>query len=121
MSSALAVLNPSGQAPQKVPAPIRVVGIDLGTTNSTVAEIVWRPNEDLKVRCLEIDQETALGLYTHNPIPSAVALFNGKEWIGEGAKRLNARAPEFGLELLKNLFLECKNDIGAQRTYHNAP
>lgn len=121
LSSALAILNPTSRVPHKVTAPIRVVGIDLGTTNSTVAEIVWKPNEDLKIRCLELDQETASGLYTHNLVPSAVALFNGREWIGEGAKRLHTRAPEFGLELLKNLFLECKNDIGAKRTYHKAP
>ena len=36
--------------------PRRVVGIDLGTTNSTIVEINWLPGSDkiLHVRCLEV-------------------------------------------------------------------
>lgn len=106
-----------------VPKQVRVIGIDLGTTNSSVSEIIWDGDQSsrLDIRCLEVEQETQSGLYTHTLIPSAVALHNGREWIGEGAKRLHVRAPEFGLELTKNLFLECKNEIGSQRTYHKAP
>lgn len=123
MNEKLAILNPSGRPLTGIPEPIRAIGIDLGTTNSTVAEVVWNPatNLELDIRCLEVDQQTLSGLYTHTLVPSAIALHNGKEWVGEGAKRLHARAPEFGLELSKNLFLECKNDIGAKRTYHKAP
>ena len=123
MKDQRAILNPTGSALRKIPKPVRVIGIDLGTTNSTVAEIVWHPEKDteLTIRCLEVDQETQSGLYTHTLVPSAVALHNGKEWVGEGAKRLHARAPEFSLELHKNIFLECKNDIGAKKTYHKAP
>jgi hypothetical protein len=45
--------------------PIRVIGLDLGTTNSTVAEIVWHPNEGLSdpARCLVVKQEIAEGDY----------------------------------------------------------
>jgi molecular chaperone DnaK len=123
MKNQLSILNPSGADIMDVPKPIRVLGIDLGTTNSTVSETIWERDKSssLDIRCLEIDQETQSGLYTHTLIPSAVAIHNGREWIGEGAKRLHVRAPEFGLELTKNLFLECKNDIGSQRTYHKAP
>lgn len=123
MSNQLDLLNPGGSAMRKVSLPLRVIGIDLGTTNSTVAEIVWNsePQAEIDIQCIEVDQETASGLYTHLLVPSAVALYQGKEWIGEGAKRLHARAPEFGLESLKNLFFECKNDIGSKRTYHKAP
>jgi molecular chaperone DnaK len=39
-------------------------GIDLGTTNSTVAEIVWRPGGKPLCRILEIDQATQQGQYT---------------------------------------------------------
>lgn len=93
-----------------VPKPIRVLGIDLGTTNSTVSETIWERDKSLNldIRCLEIDQETQSGLYTHTLIPSAVAIHNGREWIGEGAKRLHVRAPEFGLELPRTSFWSVK-------------
>ena len=102
--------------------PLRVIGIDLGTTNSTVAEILWLPGQTDPpvVRCLSIDQATTQGRYTHVLVPSVVALYQNKTWVGEGAKRLRAR-PELGIEEGRNLFAECKNDMGLQRTYHRAP
>ena len=47
----------------KLPAnPLKVLGIDLGTTNSTVAEIVWNPEGEVAaVRCLTVQQETMEG------------------------------------------------------------
>ncbi len=38
--------------------PVRAIGIDLGTTNSTIAEVLWEPNssEPAKVRCILIPQ-----------------------------------------------------------------
>lgn len=123
MDKRLSILIPDGTKPREMPNPVRVLGVDLGTTNSVVAEITWHQDKEpkLNLRCLEVDQETTSGLYTHLLVPSAIAIHQGKEWIGEGAKRLHARAPEFGLELNRNLFLECKNDIGVRRTYHKAP
>jgi hypothetical protein len=53
--------------------------------------------------------------------PSVVAIHEGRVWVGEGAKRLRSRAPELGLEQNRNLFFECKNDIGIAKTYHRAP
>jgi molecular chaperone DnaK len=119
----LRVLAPNNTGVLEGPKPLRVLGIDLGTTNSTVSEVVWNPDEATKLesRCIDVEQETLSGNYTHVIVPSAVALYNGKEWVGEGAKRLYTRAPELGLELTKNVFLECKNDIGSRRTYHRAP
>ena len=69
------------------PAP--VVGIDLGTTNSTIAEIVWEPGRESApaVRCLDIDQETTEGHYTHLLVASIVAVHNGKVFVGDGATR----------------------------------
>ena len=98
----------------------RVLGIDLGTTNSTVTEILFDPAESPATRCLEIEQYTTDGNYIHTLVPSAVALYKDKEIIGEGAKQLRARATEAGLEQNKNLFYDCKNDIGIMRTYHKA-
>lgn len=123
MPDQLAILRPEGAALCSLPQPVRVLGIDLGTTNSTAAEIVWHPGKshEIAVRCLEIDQPTASGVYTHLLVPSAVAIQGGNVIIGEGAKRMQARATEFGLEREKSLFTECKNDIGAQKTYHRAP
>lgn len=123
MTFDLQTIIPEEAELQNAPQPVRVIGIDLGTTNSTVAEIIWNHQSPatVTVRCLEIEQETQSGLYTHLLVPSAVALYQGKEWVGEGAKRLHTRAPDFGLELTRNIFLECKNDIGTRRTYHKAP
>lgn len=123
MHEQLALLSPDGAEISELTKPVRVLGIDLGTTNSAMAEISWPADSAAKLepRCIEVPQKTLAGTYTHFLVPSAVALYNGREWVGEGAKRLHARSPEFGLDLNKNLFLECKNDMGARRTYHRAP
>jgi len=102
--------------------PIRALGIDLGTTNSTVAEVSWDPAnpEGSQVRCIEVEQKTLDGSYIQVLVPSFVALPDGDLVIGEGARRLRARAAEFGLVRNQNLFYECKNDIGTSRKYHRA-
>lgn len=103
----------------------RVIGIDLGTTNSTIAETIWQEGsgEPAHARCLEVDQQTTAGIATHVLIPSFVALHRGKEIVGEGAKQLRALItdPAHKLEQNKSIFFECKNDIGIKRTYHKAP
>lgn len=103
--------------------PLRVLGIDLGTTNSTVAEIVWMPSEPEPgpVRCLSIEQPTTAGRYIHVLVPSVVAIReDDKVWVGEGAKRLRS-LPEAGTEEYRSWFAETKNDMGIRRTYHRAP
>jgi len=116
------IFSPGGQELKLPSQPMRVIGIDLGTTNSTVAEVVWRPDEGklTAARCLEVPQETQEGTYTHVLVPSVVALYQGRVWVGEGAKRLRARGPELGLTQNRTLFFECKNDIGVAKTYHKA-
>jgi hypothetical protein len=53
--------------------------MDLGTTNSTVAKVVWHSSQtDFKVRCLEVDQETISDNYSHLLVPSAVVIQDGK-------------------------------------------
>ncbi len=119
----LALLIPENSAIKKYSKPIRVLGIDLGTTNSAIAEIIWDSNEhsSINVHCLEITQPTADGEYAHVLVPSIVALHEGQVVVGEGAKRLRARASDLNLKQNQNLFYECKNDIGIMRTYHMAP
>ena len=94
--------------------PIRVLGIDLRTTNSTVSEIVWDPGDPRvpAARTLEVEQPTLEGNSTHTLVPSVVALLNGRVFVGEGAKRLRARSAELGLDRGRDIFYECKNDIG---------
>lgn len=106
--------------------PIRVFGIDLGTTNSTVAEIIYdvnaRNENKLVLTCKEIKQDTLTeGEYTHILVPSCVALHSGQLFVGDGAKRLRNRMPDYGLEYLRNIFWECKNFMGLQKTFHKAP
>lgn len=42
---------------------VRVIGIDLGTTNSTVSQITWSAGVSApdQIRTIEVDQETAMG------------------------------------------------------------
>lgn len=103
--------------------PVRVLGIDLGTTNSTVSECLWDVDSTppMRVRALEVVQSTQEGQYTHVLLPSVVAIHGGQVFVGEGAKRLRSRASELGLKQNQDLFYECKNDIGILRTYHRAP
>ncbi|MFX1535722.1 MAG: hypothetical protein ACFFDI_16025 [Promethearchaeota archaeon] len=55
----------------KIDKEIRVLGIDLGTTNSTVAEVVWKPGKSPACKTLEIDQPTREGIYMSPIVPSA--------------------------------------------------
>jgi molecular chaperone DnaK len=103
---------------------IRAVGIDLGTTNSAVTEIIWNPAsaEPSTLRTLEIEQPTREGTYTSPLIPSVVAILpDDTVWVGEGAKRLRAFPVEYGLVLEKNLFYDTKNEMGLRKTYFRAP
>ena len=111
--SALAVETPS--------KPVRVLGIDLGTTNSAVAEVTWTPGEPPKCRTLELDQPTREGIYTSPLVPSVVAILaDHKIWVGEGAKRLRTRPQETNLIPEVNLFYETKNDMGLRKSYFRA-
>lgn len=116
----LPLLLPAGD--RKAAGRLRVLGIDLGTTNSTVAVATVGPRGGgPSLDTVEVTQETPEGEYVHVLVPSAVALHAGKTWVGEGARRLRARASELGLEPHRHLFWDCKNDIGVRRTYHRAP
>lgn len=116
----LEIIAPNARPPALPQVPVRVIGIDLGTTNSTLAEIIWSPDSNGAplARCLEVEQPTSTGPYIHVLVPSVVALHENNVLVGEGAKRLRANAL---LRRNKDIFYECKNDIGARRTYHLAP
>lgn len=104
--------------------PIHVLGIDLGTTNSVIAELVWDPNDDQEpvANCFTISQEMPDGtMYTHELVPSVVANKNNKCFVGEGAKQLRAQVNDYGLTEHKNIFYEVKNDIGVRLSYQLAP
>lgn len=133
LSSFLGGLHPVSQddaLSQLVPAdsiakrsgPVRVVGIDLGTTNSTIAELSWSPDRpNSRAGCIEVAQNTAEGVFTNTTVPSVVALHEEQCWIGEGAKRFRAKTGQLGLRQNKDIFYDTKNEIGLDRTYHLAP
>src|SRR5262245_37897747 len=108
----------------RVHKPLRVWGIDLGTTNSTLAEIVWKPEDGRHppaCRCLELEQPTEAGVYTSPRVPSVLALRPpGEHWVGEGAKRLRTRPQDNSLVVERTLFFETKNDMGLRKTYYRA-
>lgn len=112
-------------APLRRDRTIRVWGIDLGTTNSTVTEVRWDPQNPVgkrpECRVLELDQPTQEGIFTSPMVPSVLALLpSGECWIGEGAKRLRARPQEAGLVPERTLFFETKNEMGLKKSYHRA-
>lgn len=120
------ILTNKQAAMSKSQGPIRVWGIDLGTTNSTAAEIVWSPDMESdalpECRCLEIEQPTRDGVFTSPIVPSVLALLpNGSHWVGEGAKRMRTRPQDAALAIERSLFFDTKNEMGLRKTYYRAP
>ena len=103
----------------------RVIGIDLGTTNSTVAQVKLPlepgASAEASCECLHLEQPTQMGPYIGALVPSVVAIDkSGTVWVGEGAKRMRADPQKHGLSLEKNLFYETKNEMGLQKRYMRA-
>lgn len=106
-------------------APCRVIGIDLGTTNCTVAQVELPIADDADPEsactCLSIEQETQSGSFAFRLVPSVLAIeANGKVWIGEGAKRMRSDPQTYGFVPEKSVFYDTKNDIGLKKRYHRA-
>jgi molecular chaperone DnaK (HSP70) len=103
--------------------PFRVTRIDLGTTKSIVTEIVFDVDKDYspQIRCVPISQSTDSSAGQSIIVPSCIALHNEKTLIGKEAKELWKNSEANGLMQLKNVFMECKNDMGLKKTYSGAP
>jgi len=102
--------------------PVRVVGIDLGTTNSSIVEIIWSPESpgSLQTTCAPVEQKLpGNGSEGHAGIlvPSEIALLEGEVYVGQGARMLREQSLHNGLARNKHFFYECKNDIGIRKTY----
>lgn len=100
---------------------IKAYGIDLGTTNSTLA-MVEAPSDQAglpRAQAVEVEQPAADGAMFSAVVPSVVAVHGGKVWVGEGANGLRALAadPRKNIVRYRNLFYEAKNEIGTSRTY----
>jgi len=101
----------------------RVLGIDLGTTNSTIAQVRWsptRPDEIELAECLEIIQPTLSGDFTSVLVPSVVAHLPDRSFVGEGARRTMSRSVELGLRPNATYLAEVKNEMGIGRTFPQA-
>lgn len=106
-------------------ASCRVIGIDLGTTNSTVAQVkipvAADTSPELACECLHLEQPTQMGPYIGALVPSVVAIDkDGTVWVGEGSKRMRAKPQDYSLSLEKNLFYETKNEMGLKKVYQRA-
>ncbi len=117
------LIFPEGITNKRSKKPVRVLGIDLGTTNSTVAEIVYDPSSktDISVRCLAVEQPTGNRSHWNPLVPSIVAIHDGQEIVGEGARLLRSKSREAGMIDESNLFAAVKNHMGLRRTYNMAP
>ena len=51
--------------PVKCEKPLRVLGIDLGTTNSVMTEVKWQPGSTPETKVIQIEQDTPLGIQTY--------------------------------------------------------
>jgi len=113
---------PGWEADVERTTPVRVLGIDLGTTNSTVTEIIWDPTsqEPPVASLLDIPQATVQGEITKDLLPSVVAILDGKEYVGEGAHRLRSSA-EHSMNRGANIWWESKNHIGTRLEWISAP
>lgn len=58
--------------PTRGKKPLRVLGIDLGTTNSVMTEIKSQPSSNPVTRVIQIEQDTPLGCFTDILFPSVV-------------------------------------------------
>lgn len=97
---------------------VRVLGIDLGTTNSLVAGIVWDAKNPAALRAdtIRIAQPTLMGTHHHELVPSIVAVHDGKIVVGEGAKMLRIQS-DLGLARDTDVFWDTKSDIGEDIEY----
>ncbi len=109
----------------QTPEQITVVGIDLGTTYSSVAYIIAAKNtvfDGLTSTCIEVDQPTTEGTFTSPLVASVVALQDGKhDFVGEGAKRILERSGKAALIPERSIFYNTKNEMGIKKTYRSAP
>ncbi|APW45806.1 Hsp70 family protein [Rhodoferax antarcticus] len=100
-------------------------GIDLGTTNATLCRASLADGSTVpdEPEVVELRQPTQAGTFIGTLVPSMVALHQGQEYVGEGAKNLRALTATAagGMTRNVNLFHDCKNEIGTSRTYPNAP
>ncbi|MXW55089.1 MAG: Hsp70 family protein, partial [Gammaproteobacteria bacterium] len=111
-------LRPS-EAPRSA---IRVIGIDLGTTNSAAAEIIVEPSQTaIEVNTVEVEQETLSGTFFNSLVPSMVAIHEGRVYVGEGARQIRSLVSSYKLEQHKDIFWDTKNLMGVRRTFHRAP
>ena len=101
------------------PGPFRVIGIDLGTTNSTITEVVWQPGGGPPIsEVIDVPQPTRLGEIVQDIVPSVVARLGSDVLVGEGAHRLRG---DEALRRNNDIFWSTKNEIGTSRIYAQAP
>lgn len=105
--------------------PVVAWGIDLGTTNSTLCRtsLPAGATSATEPELVSLRQPTPAGEFTGTLLPSIVANYQGREFVGQGAKDLRALMADTskGIARNVNLFHDCKNEIGTSRTYANAP
>jgi len=100
---------------------INAYGIDLGTTNSTLAQVLVdaQATDWPLAQAIEIEQPTPAGSLISAVVPSMVAVREGRVWVGEGARdiRVMAADPRKKVVRYRSLFYETKNEIGTSRSY----
>lgn len=103
--------------------PIRVLGIDLGTTNSTVSEVRYDPDtrEITIAEPITIEQQTLGETIRGALVPSVVAVVNDTPVVGNAAARFRTAPGQYHVREAVTLFAETKNEIGIGKTFFDAP
>ncbi|MBK6315427.1 MAG: Hsp70 family protein [Blastocatellia bacterium] len=113
-------------AHERTPLPrgtVRVLGIDLGTTNSTICDAIFDPDEpeiDIPGEIV-IEQDCFGEIVAGALVPSVVAVVNDRAVVGHAAARMRTAPAELNLEEQASIFYETKNDIGLGKVYFKAP
>ncbi len=118
------LLEPAAHDRTQLPGEtVRVLGIDLGTTNSTVCDAVFDPDEpEIDVPGEIVVEQDCFGeIVAGALVPSVVAVVNEKPVVGHAAARMRTAPAELNLEEQATIFYETKNDIGLGKVYFKAP
>jgi molecular chaperone DnaK (HSP70) len=83
---------------------IRAYGIDLGTTNSSLAVVNVPPSHVglPSAEVVEVAQPALDGTKISAVVPSVVASYGGQLWVGEGARGLRALAGDPTKNIVRN-------------------
>lgn len=84
--------------PTRCKKPLRVLGIDLGTTKSILTEIKWQPGSPSETRVIQIEQdtpETVFSCLVATLMPLKSSAFHNATIVKTGTPKMKHRNPYY--------------------------